>query len=162
VLLASNPSVETWKLNLTKSKFTSGPAPKEEMVTIQMAGDQRQVTVTGTEADGSAISLKYEMPDKGGIGKILAGGPYDAVSGTRIDDNTREVSYVKGGKEMLHVRTVVSKDGKTLTITGKGTDPQGKPVSGVSVWENNSVFLYQQRTLDGVVSRSREEYDAAS
>ena len=118
--------------------------------------------VTGTEADGSAISLKYEMPDKGGIGKILAGGPYDAVSGTRIDDNTREVSYVKGGKEMLHVRTVVSKDGKTLTITGKGTDPQGKPVSGVSVWENNSVFLYQQRTLDGVVSRSREEYDAAS
>ncbi len=136
VLLAqSNPSVGTWKLNLTKSKYTSGAAPKEEMVTIQMAGDQRQVTVTGTNADGSAISLKYEMPDKGGIGKILAGGPYDAVSGKRIDDKTREVSYMKGGKEMLHVRTVVSKDGKTLTITGKGTDAQGKPVSAVGVFE---------------------------
>ena len=161
LLAQSNPFVGRWKLNLAKSKDT-GAFPKEETLTVQLAGDQRQVTINGTGANGSPISFKYEVPEKGGAGKVLAGGPYDAVSGKRIDDNTREVSYVKGGKEMLHVRTVVSKDGKTLTITGKGTDPQGKPVSGVSVWENNSVFLYQQRTLDGVVSRSREEYDAAS
>jgi hypothetical protein len=133
VLLAqSNPFVGTWKLNLAKSKFSSGTPPKEQMMTLQMAGDQETVSFTAT--DGSPISLKYEVPDKGGTGKILAGA-YDAVSGKRIDDNTYETSLMKGGKEVLHVRTVVSKDGRTLTATTKGTDPQGNPVSRVTVWE---------------------------
>jgi hypothetical protein len=136
VLLAqSNPFVGTWKLNLAKSKDTSGAIPKEETFTVQMVGDQRQVTINGTAADGSPLSFKYAVPDKGGTGKILAGGPYDGVSGTRIDDNTREVTYMKGGKEMLHLRAVVSKDGKTNRMTLKGTDAQGKPVSGVAVFE---------------------------
>lgn len=42
---------------------------------------------------------------------------------------------MKGGKEMVHFRSVVSKDGKTLTNTTKGTDAQGKPFSRVAVWE---------------------------
>src|ERR1700752_1091825 len=87
VLLAqSNPFVGTWKLNIAKSEFTSGAPPKEETVTIQMVGDQDQITVNGTAADGSPISYKYEVPDKGGAGKFIAG-PYDAVSGKRIDYN---------------------------------------------------------------------------
>src|ERR1700674_4244637 len=77
LLAQSNPFVGTWKLNLAKSKFTS--PPKEEMFTVQMVGDQDQVTVTGTAAVGSPISMKYEVPDKGGTGKVLTGGPYDAV-----------------------------------------------------------------------------------
>src|SRR5580692_2313939 len=96
----SNPFVGTWKLNLAKSKFTSGTPPKEETFTVQMVGDQDQVTVTGTAAVGSPISMKYEVLDKGGTGKILAGGPYDAVSGKRIDENTYETSLMKGGKEI--------------------------------------------------------------
>jgi hypothetical protein len=42
---------------------------------------------------------------------------------------------MKGGKEMLHPRLVVSKDGKTMRVTGEGTDAQGKPISGVEVFE---------------------------
>jgi len=136
VLLAqSNPLVGTWKLNPGKSKLTSGAPPKEEMFTVQMVGDQDQVTVTGTAANGSPISMKYEVPDKGGTGKFLVAGPFDAVSGKFINDNTREITYIKGGNEMLHIHSVVSKDGKTMTNTTKGTDAQGNPVSGVLVWE---------------------------
>jgi hypothetical protein len=135
LLAQSNPFVGTWKLNLAKSKDTSGAIPKEETFTVQMVGDQRQVTINGTATNGSPISFKYEVPDKGGTGKVLAGGPYDAVSGKRIDDHTREISYMKGGKEMLHLRAVVSKDGKTNRMTLEGTDAQGKPVSGVAVFE---------------------------
>lgn len=135
VLIAqSNPFVGTWKLNPAKSKVTSGASPKEETLTVQMVGKQRQVTVNGIAADGSSISIKYETPDKGGAGKIL-GGPLDAVSGKRIDDNTYETSLMKGGKEMLHHRLVVSNDGKTMRVAGEGTDAQGKPVSGVEVFE---------------------------
>ena len=135
VLLAqSNPLDGTWKLNPAKSKFTTGTPPKEETATIQMVGDQDQVTTNGTASDGSPISMKYEVPDKDGVGKLLAG-PFDGVSGKRIDDSTSEVSFMKGGKEMLHGRMVVSKDGKTVRETVKGTNPLGNPVSGVLVWE---------------------------
>jgi hypothetical protein len=41
---------------------------------------------------------------------------------------------MKGGKEMTHIR-IVSKDGNTAREAVKGTDPQGKPVSEVLVWE---------------------------
>jgi hypothetical protein len=135
LLAQSNPFVGTWKLNLQKSKDTSGVIPKEETFTVQMAGDQRQVTIKGTGTDGSPISFKYEVPDKGGAGKVLAGGPYDGVSGKRIDENTREISYLRGGKEMLHLRTEVSKDGKTDRMTLEGKDAQGKPFSGVAVFD---------------------------
>jgi len=42
---------------------------------------------------------------------------------------------MKGGKEMMHFHGVVSKDGKTMTITVKGTNAQGNLVSGVEVFE---------------------------
>jgi hypothetical protein len=131
----SSPFVGTWKLNIAKSKFISGAPPKEQTSTIQTVGDQDQVTVSGTVADGSPISAKYEVPEKGGAGKVLAGGAFDAVSGKRIDANTYETSLMKGGKEMLHIHSAVSKDGKTMTNTTKGTDDQGKPISRVAVWE---------------------------
>jgi hypothetical protein len=135
ILLAqSNPFVGTWKLNLAKSKDT-GAFPKEETLTVQLVGDQRQVTIKGTATNGSPVSFKYEVPDKGGAGKVLAGGPYDGVSGKRIDDNTREVSYMKGGKEVLQLRTAVSKDGNTMRLTVEGTDSLGKPFSGLAVFE---------------------------
>jgi hypothetical protein len=134
LLAQSNPFVGKWKLNLAKSKDT-GAFPKEEMLTVQIVGDQRQVTVNGTATNGSPILFKYEVPDKGGAGKVLAGGPYDAVSGKRIDDNTREVSYIEGGKEMLQLRAAVAKDGKTMKLTVEGTDAQGKPVSGLAVFD---------------------------
>jgi len=135
LLAQSNPFIGTWKLIPAKSKFTSGASPKEETFTVQMVGDQDQVTVTGTAAVGSPISMKYEVLDKGGTGKILAGGPYDAVSGKRIDENTYETSLMKGGKEISHHHLVVSKDGKTMTDTAKGTNAQGNPVSGVEIFE---------------------------
>lgn len=130
----TSPFVGNWKLNPARSKYTAGAPAKEEMAAIQTVGDQDQVTVNGTGADGSPILMKYETPQKGGAGKFLAG-PYDAVSAKIIDEHTRNLSYGKGGKEILHLTAVASKDGKTMRVTVKGTDAVGKPVSGVSVWE---------------------------
>jgi len=131
LLAQSSPFVGTWKLNIAKTKIISGAPPKEATATIQMVGDQDQVT--GTAPDGSPF--KYEVPRKGGTGKILASDQFDGVSAKRINDNTFEIGYMKGGKEMVHFRSVVSKDGKTMTNTAKGTDEQGKPFSRVAVWE---------------------------
>lgn len=135
ILLAqSNPFVGTWKLNLAKSK-DPGAFPKEETLTVQVVGGQRQVAIKGTATNGSPISFKYEVPDKGGLGKVLAGGPYDAVAGKRIDANTREVSYMMRGKGVLQLRSAVSKDGNTMSLTVEGTDDQGRTFSGLAVFD---------------------------
>jgi len=135
ILLAqSNPFVGTWRLNLAKSK-DPGAFPKEETLRVQLVGGQRQVTIRGTSTNGLPISFAYEVPDKGGAGKVLAGGPYDAVAGTRIDDNTREVSYKIRGKGVLRLRSAVSKDGNTMSLTVEGTDNQGKAFSGLAVFD---------------------------
>ncbi len=135
LLAQTNPFAGTWKLNVAKSEDTSGVFPKEERLTVQIVGDERQVTVEGAASNGSLIAFQYEVPDKGGIGKVLAGGPYDGVSGKWIDDHTREVSYVRGGKEMLRFRTAVSEDGRIMRLTVGGADEKGKTVSGVAVFE---------------------------
>ena len=41
----------------------------------------------------------------------------------------------KGGKVVMTVISVVSKDGKTRTSTFKGTDAAGKPVNNVAVYD---------------------------
>jgi hypothetical protein len=135
ILLAqSNPFVGTWKLNLAKSK-DPGAFPKEETLAVRVVGGQRQVTIKGTATNGSPISFKYEVPDEGGLGKVLAGGPYDAVAGKRIDANTREVSYMMRGKGVLQLRSAVSKDGNTMSLTVEGTDDQGRTFSGLAVFD---------------------------
>ena len=131
----SGPFDGTWKLNPAKSKGPAGPVPKEQTAKITTIGDQVQTEVTGTNADGTPIQIKYVTPVKGGVGKVLSGGPYDGVSRKNINANTREVSYMQGGKEALHITAVLSKDGKTMTINGKGTDDQGHSVSSVTIYD---------------------------
>jgi hypothetical protein len=131
----SSPFDGTWKLNPAKSKGPAGTIPKEQTAKITTIGDQIQTEVTGTNADGTPIQIKYVTPVNGGAGKVLSGGPYDGVSRKNIDAHTREVSYMQGGKEALHITAVLSKDGKTMTINGKETDDQGHSVSSVTIYD---------------------------
>jgi len=42
---------------------------------------------------------------------------------------------MQGGKEALHITAVLSKDGKTMTTNGKGTDDRGHSVSSVTIYD---------------------------
>ena len=134
VLVAADPFVGTWKLNHAKSKYKTGAPAKEQTVTIAESGSDLDITVSGTSADGMPFSSHYTVPAPGGEGKIIES-PYEAVSGKRMGPNQREITYSKGGKAVLTVRTRVSADGKTMTGTVKGTDAQGKAVDGTAVFE---------------------------
>jgi hypothetical protein len=59
----------------------------------------------------------------------------DTVSLKRIDAHTSERTDKKGGKIVQTFRRVVSKDGKTMTVTIKGTNAQGQTVNNVVVFE---------------------------
>jgi len=133
-LFAQNPFTGTWKLDTTKTKYTTGEPPKDLTLTIEEQGDNIQVSGTGTNSDGSPLSVKYSVPLSGGAGQVQEG-PYDAVSSKRVSEKVRENSYTKNGKEVSSRRVVVSKDGKTMRSAVKGINATGKTIKGTDVFE---------------------------
>jgi hypothetical protein len=139
LLAQSNPMVGTWKLNLAKSKFTPGPAPKSQTATIKAAGDGIKNVTKGIAADGSATAYGYTASTLDGKDYPLTGtgtpGGGDTIAVKRIDANTFESTIKKAGKVVQTVKVVYSKDGKLRTITAKGTDKSGQPTSLVAVYD---------------------------
>ncbi|HEU4636398.1 MAG TPA: hypothetical protein VFS41_09490 [Edaphobacter sp.] len=133
-LFAQDPFAGTWKLNAEKTKYSSGTKPADVTLVIEDHENMVQVAATGTNADGSPISAKYTMPAKGG--KATADqGDFDAITAKMVNDHTRELHYMKNGKELRTRRLVVSKDGKTMTSAVKGTDAKGNKVAGTDVFD---------------------------
>lgn len=133
-LLAQSPFAGTWKLDAAKTKYTTGEPSKDVTLLIEEQGDNFQVTATGTNADGSPLSIKYTVPIKGGDGTVQEG-PYDAIHARRISDSIRQNTYMKSGKQVSMRRWAVSKDGKTLTSNVKGLNATGQTVAGTDVFD---------------------------
>src|SRR5271155_968460 len=89
-LFAADPYAGTWKMNLAKTTYKTGTAPKEQTIIITEAGSDMNVAVTGTAADGSKIAVSYTIPSAGGAGKIESSA-YDGISSKRIGLKEREV-----------------------------------------------------------------------
>jgi len=133
-IFAQNPFAGTWKLNTAKTKYTTGAPAKEATVVVVEQGANLQVTATGTTDDGSPLSVKYTVPTKGGAGTVQEG-DFNGITAKVISAHVRENHYTKDGKELRTRRSVVSADGKTMETTVKGTNPKGKPVAGVDVFD---------------------------
>jgi len=131
---AADNSLGTWKLNMEKSKF-SPARPVENLATTREASDGGvKVTTTGERAGGGAINSSYTAKYDGSETPVT-GAPYDTISIKQVNANTFTYSAKKkDGKYSVTGRTVISKDGKTMTNTIKGTGTDGKPYSATMVW----------------------------
>ena len=136
-LLAADAFTGTWKLNVAKSKFAPGMEVKDLTVVVAEQGDNFAVAVKGTAGDGTPIVVKYTLPLKGGPVTYGDGAPpTGATSMTkRVNATTIDSTSTLNGKEVGSTHTVVSADGKTLTRTVKGMDPQGKPFQNTEVYD---------------------------
>jgi hypothetical protein len=94
-----------------------------------------KATVTGQRQDGTPINASYSVKYDGKEYPVT-GAPWDTLSMKQIDANTfTSVAKKTGGKYHSTGRTVISKDGKTMTLTVKGTDAEGRPMSGTYIYE---------------------------
>ncbi len=132
--LQGDPFAGTWKLNAEKTKYTTGTPSKDVTIVIEEQGDNVQVTATGTYVDGSPLSVKYTIPAKGGMGTVETG-DFDGISSKMVGKHTRELRYMKDGKEIRTRRMVLSEDGKTMQSTVKGTNAKGTKVSGTDFFD---------------------------
>jgi hypothetical protein len=133
---SSNSLVGTWKLNVAKSTFTAGTAPKSSTFTIEEAGPGIKATVDSAAADGTVAHWGFTANFDGKDNPITGNCPYgDSVASTRIDANTTQNIYKKGGTVTVTQKHVVSNDGKTDTITNTGRDAKGTIVSSERVYD---------------------------
>jgi len=136
-LYAADSFSGTWKLNPAKSKYESGPAPKETTVTVTEGNGITDVTVAGTDGNGKLIATHMTHPTDGGPVKFVEGGPTDGSTESvkQLNANTRDITIMQGGKVVSTEHITVSADGKTMRIVAKGTSQGGKPFTDVEVYE---------------------------
>lgn len=127
LVAADNPFVGTWKLNVAKSKFSPGPPPQSETVTIDA---DNKVEVSGMDDKGQATNWSYTATPGAAT---ITGLPDASVIETR-EGNTVDHTW-KFGKATQKGHGVISKDGKTMIYTLQGTDADGKKVSNRSFFE---------------------------
>lgn len=132
---ATDPLIGTWELNLAKSKFRPGPAPKSETRTYVAAGPDIKASSKGVDADGKPTArqwtVNYDGKDRPETGNPDA----DSLSLKRIDAFTTEFIEKKAGKVVTTGTRVISRDGKVMTITSKGTNAKGKTFSHEMVFD---------------------------
>lgn len=131
---SSDPLLGTWKLNLAKSSFSPGPAPKAVTLKYEAAGQGMKVSVDGEIPTGK-MQWGYTGELDGKENAVTGNPEADMVALKRIGPLTTEAITKKGGKVMTTNTRVVSADGKTLTITAKGTNAEGKAVHNVQVYD---------------------------
>jgi hypothetical protein len=132
---AADPVLGTWKLNVAKSKYNPGPAPKSQTRLYEKSSQGVTVTVATIEADGQSSSIALPANEDGKDYPIMASGPADAIALTKIDSQTDEAILKHGAAVVGTSRRVISQDGKTMTITYKGTNRKGEQVDNVGVYE---------------------------
>jgi hypothetical protein len=136
-LLAQEPVLGTWKLNLAKSNFNPGPLPKSVTRTVEAQGDKVKYSFRGTAADGTALAytftVAYDGKDYPITGSGAPGGA-DTIAITKLSSTSFEATMKKAGEPVFLTKVSIAKDGKTTTLVQ--TNLSGNiPVKNTSVYD---------------------------
>jgi len=130
-----DPFTGTWVLNVAKSKMQPATASKSEIIHYKITGDEEDFLSDAVTIEGYPESIKYTARYNDGKaypfsitinGKVTNPGAMTMVK--KIDTWTRERFNVREGKPVIASRRVVSRDGKTMTLTILRMDAQGGEV----------------------------------
>ena len=148
----------TWKLNVAKSTYNPGPGPKSQTLVISGTDAARKIAVDLALANGDAVHWEVS----GGAGAQLpvvgTNANADHYVFKRVNATTLEAQYSGKVSRRSSKQAVVSADGKTLTVTGTGTDAQGRTVNNVAVYDSRMrAWLTGDRSARHLCSQSGHE-----
>jgi hypothetical protein len=136
---ADDAQVGHWMLDLAKSQYVTGIAPRSSEVTITPYGkDGVSVTVNTLNPKGERVVFQCSAEYDGKPYPRTETGP-GAIAGQsvtlkRLGTGAIERIVYLGGKPVGTERWVISRDGKTRTVTQSGVDAQGKAINNVLVY----------------------------
>jgi len=126
----------TWKVDVAKSKYEPGAAPKNETLRFEPVGDGFKVSLDGVNQQGPYHSEGTGKFD--GIDVPVVATPARQARFTyafsRIDDHTWDIVIKVNGERRILVHNVVSDDGKTMRAVSTAATSQGQIIQ-VAIYE---------------------------
>jgi hypothetical protein len=149
------PVLGTWVMNVAKSTFSPGPAPKRESRTYVMAEQETKmtfkavaeprtyrlvrqeikVTSEGVDGDGKPTTAEWTVSYDGHDRPVTGDPDADALSLRRIDAFTTQFTQKKAGSVVITGTQAISKDGAVMTITTKGMNAKSQTIHNVALFE---------------------------
>jgi hypothetical protein len=124
-----------WKVDMSKSKYSPGPAPKSNMKKYEPWKDGFKATQDMVTAKGEKVHVeviaKVDGKDYPGTGSPDA----DTYAFKKLDARTYEVTQKKDGKVTIVAKMVVAPDGKSRSIVQTGKNAKGEPVNNQIYWD---------------------------
>jgi hypothetical protein len=131
----NHPHNGTWELNLNKSKFSPSPPYKNLTRTYEITGDDIKTSAKGIDAEGKPVDLRVTGKFDGKDHPITGSPNSDTISYKRVNASTYDSVQKKKGKVVITGRTTVSKDGKVLTYSTKGTNEKGQAINNIGIYD---------------------------
>ena len=108
--------IGTWRLVLTKSKYSPGPPPRSETRVYRRQSDGVHGIVSRVLADGK--TEKFEYVANFGQDIVVTGiADYDRVTLRKVDELTSDAVLSHAGNVYGVARRAVAQDGRSMTIT---------------------------------------------
>ena len=127
--------VGTWKVDVAKSRYEPGAAPKSETLRFEPVGEGFKVSLDGVNQQGpyhSEATAKFDGVDVPVVATPARQAAF-TYAFSRIDDRTWEIVIKVNGERRLTVRNVVSEDGKTMK--GVSTVINQRQINQVVIYE---------------------------
>jgi hypothetical protein len=132
---AADPVIGKWNLNLEKSKYSAGHAPKSITRTYTAAADGTAMSVTGVAADGTPISQTATLTYDGKDVAVTGASEWDTLSLKKINGTTVKAQLKKGGKVVGTTTRTISGKGTALTLSSALKTAKGGTIHEVAVYD---------------------------
>ena len=138
-LMAQNADLlfGTWTVDVSKSKYSPGPAPKSNTKKFEPWKDGFKATQDLVTAKGDKIHLEMTGKTDGKDYPATGNPDVDTVAMKRLDGHNYEIMQKKNGKVTLTGKMVIAPDGKSRTITQTGKTAKGEPINNMVYWDKH-------------------------
>jgi hypothetical protein len=125
---ADHPAIGTWRLNLAKSTDESAaPPPKSETFVFASSPKGISLSTKVVGADGKVVESKGEPVRWDGMPHPETRDPdHDSITVKQVGVRTIEWAMTKNGAPVRSGTLAVSKDGKTMTVSGASVTTKDK------------------------------------
>lgn len=135
-LAQSDPHLGTWNLNIAKSTYDPGPPPKSDTRVNELwETDGYTQIITVVQADGTHTDARLSAHYDGKDYKVTGWPDAETIAVKRVDANTLDFTLKRGGMVVETGNIALTNNGKTRTITTRGTNAKGQKVNIVAVYD---------------------------
>jgi hypothetical protein len=122
----ADPWAGSYKLDTAKSKF-HGPAPKEEVVTVDSANkDSVKYTIKGTDATGKDYTVSYDGKVGTPSPQLMDGKETGQITYQMPSSHEFTAEMHGGDGSSGKAKISLSRDKKTITVREHNKDAQGE------------------------------------